>query len=139
MPSLNPDGFELSREGSCKLSHRRTAQNIDLNRNFPDQFRDPEWKTKGITSQASFQIAISSNRAFISSDDRMRFDNWVQKMAPETKAMIKWIENSNFVLSLNLHGGSVVASYPFDDNKNFKVEFNLYTSQILLQSIPQVT
>ena len=36
--------------------------------------------------------------------------------------MIKWIENSNFVLSLNLHGGSVVASYPFDDNKNFKLE-----------------
>ena len=57
-------------------------------------------------------------------------------MAPETKAMIKWIEHSNFVISLNLHGGSVVASYPFDDNKNFKVEFNrtiLYGPYMMLR------
>ena len=88
MPSLIlcylefPQALKFSKLGP---SHRKNAQNIDLNRNFPDQFRDPEWKTKRITSQ---------------------------KMAPETKSMIKWIENSNFILSLNLHGGSVVASYP---------------------------
>ncbi|KAK2831374.1 hypothetical protein Q7C36_016460 [Tachysurus vachellii] len=35
---------------------------------------------------------------------------------PENTAMMKWILNNKFVLSGNLHGGTVVASYPFDDS-----------------------
>lgn len=81
MPSMNPDGYEQATEGDCDgVIGRPNADDIDLNRNFPDHF-----------------YAV---------DD-----------APEneTRLVIKWIESNPFVLSANLHGGSLVANYPLDD------------------------
>ena len=87
MPSLNPDGFQKSREGYCMGGlGRNNYNNVDLNRNFPDQFNS--WNNYDLDSAQ-----------------------------PETKAMIKWIYENPFVLSANLHGGALVASYPFDSNK----------------------
>ena len=92
MPSLNPDGFEKSVEGKCQ-GWRNNANRVDLNRNFPDQFRDKKWLTERKT---------------------------IEPLEVETQAMVDWIEHSNFVLSLNLHAGSVVASYPFDDSRTMR-------------------
>lgn len=93
MPSMNPDGFENSVEGKCEskedFSGRENANRVDLNRDFPDQFDRR-------LSQLRKGISILNGRQ------------------NETVAMMTWISNEPFVLSGNLHGGAVVASYPYD-------------------------
>ncbi|XP_049879390.1 carboxypeptidase D isoform X2 [Pectinophora gossypiella] len=97
MPSLNPDGYEASVEGNCEslpnYVGRNNANGVDLNRDFPDQFD-------------TFESPLD--------------DFLYEGRQPETIAMIKWLFSKRFVLSGNLHGGAVVASYPYDDSSSGK-------------------
>ncbi|XP_065172246.1 carboxypeptidase D-like [Atheta coriaria] len=90
MPSMNPDGYENSQEGMCESKDRyvgrQNENNVDLNRDFPDQF------------------------------DPVRIGTILAGRQPETVAIMTWIISRPFVLSGNLHGGAVVASYPYDDS-----------------------
>jgi carboxypeptidase D len=65
---------------------RYNAKGIDLNRDFPDRF-----------------------------DQRIIEKLYGAKRQPETLAVMEWIKSNPFVLSANLHGGAVVASYPYDN------------------------
>jgi carboxypeptidase M len=84
MPSMNPDGFEVAKEGACDGGQGRyNARGFDLNRNFPDYFKQNNKRTQ-----------------------------------PETDAVKEWVSKIQFVLSGSLHGGALVASYPFDNTPN---------------------
>lgn len=103
MPSMNPDGFEVSREGECSSGPGRTnANGIDLNRNFPDFFA-PE-KYNPATEQ------------------------------PETHAVRLWTDKIPFVLSANLHGGALVASYPFDNQRKDGKSLSIRSYHVKLAS-----
>ncbi|CAI0396349.1 unnamed protein product [Linum tenue] len=78
LPSINPDGFALQRRGNAK--------NIDLNRDFPDQF-------------------------FPLNDD-------INTRQPETAAVMKWLGEIRFTGSATLHGGALVANYPWDGTRD---------------------
>lgn len=77
------------------LNGRANAHQIDLNRNFPGRF-DAQY------------VKLSDG-----DPRRMNRENVIQE--PETLALMTWMKQYPFVLSANLHGGSLVANYPYDD------------------------
>lgn len=46
------------------------------------------------------------------------------RIQPETYSIVNWLENNQFVISANFHGGSVVANYPWDNDVNSVVKDN---------------
>lgn len=66
----------------CEI-RRYNARGFDLNRNFPDYFKQNN-----------------------------------KRGQPETDAVKDWISKIQFVLSGSLHGGALVASYPYDNTPN---------------------
>ncbi|XP_067855524.1 carboxypeptidase M-like isoform X2 [Heptranchias perlo] len=55
------------------------------------------------------------------------FESTNSSLQPETMAVIKWILNKIFVLSISLHGGAVVASYPYDNKERDGIQSLSYS------------
>jgi len=88
MPTMNPDGYTAAKEGRCETPGSNVGRG---NKNYVDLNRD-------------FPDQFHS-----SNDEDIHRE-------PETIAMMQWISDNYFVLSANLHGGAVVASYPYDNS-----------------------
>merc|ERR1712223_2242895 len=103
MPSMNPDGWRTSTDDGGKdfLIGRTNANNMDLNRDFPDLDR----------------IAYSNE------EEHQEYNNHLMvyvkhldhKIQPETESVMKMIMENPFVISANMHGGDLVANYPYDE------------------------
>ncbi|KAM4603254.1 carboxypeptidase Z isoform 2-T2 [Polymixia lowei] len=108
LASMNPDGYELAASEGHLLNGwtngRTNAQNIDLNRNFPD-LTSILYRNRRSRHYRTDHIAIPDSY-------------WFGKVAPETYAVMKWIRSLPFVQSASLHGGELVISYPFDFSRH---------------------
>jgi len=100
LPSMNPDGWKISTDSGATdyLIGRNNANDVDLNRDFPD------------LDQIVFDGAIDNNHL-------LKLARMSHRMQPETESVIKMIMDTPFVLSANMHGGDLVANYPYDEGQ----------------------
>jgi len=108
MPSMNPDGWKIATSAGGKdyLLGRNNANNVDLNRDFPDLDR------------LVYQNSRKNNHLL----NKAKVDRRIQ---PETESVIKMIMDNPFVISANFHGGDLVANYPYDESRsNNPVEYS---------------
>ncbi|VEN50933.1 unnamed protein product [Callosobruchus maculatus] len=92
LPSLNPDGFAEAIEGLCRGNGGRYVK-VDPESSIPED-------------------TVDLNRNFPDPfyPSNLTFD------IPESTSLIKWMENKTFSLSAALHGGELVANYPYDSS-----------------------
>jgi hypothetical protein len=108
MPTLNPDGFEYEYKQTQHATGqgRLNANRIDLNRNFPP-----------IELEESLKKNVAKPKKQFNNHENVleKFNRYQNEFQPEIRAIIHWSLIYPFVLSGNLHGGALVANYPFDN------------------------
>ncbi|XP_053476967.1 probable carboxypeptidase X1 isoform X2 [Ictalurus furcatus] len=115
LPSFNPDGYEAAYEKGSELSGwalgRYSYEGIDMNHNFPD-LNNLMWDAQDL---ATDKKKVSNH--YIPMPEY--YTTTQAMVAPETRAVISWMQDIPFVLSANLHGGELVVTYPFDCTRDW--------------------
>lgn len=100
IPTLNPDGFDMKK--------RENALGIDLNRNFPDRFSQPDMNLSG-GEEIETQLLV----------------NWT-------------LDNGPFVSSLAFHEGALVANYPWDGTDDSKTRYEACPDDLTFKHLATV-
>ncbi|NXN85604.1 CPXM1 carboxypeptidase, partial [Bombycilla garrulus] len=90
---------------------RWTYEGIDLNHNFAD-LNTALWD-----AEDNDLVPHEFPNHYIPIPEYYTFAN--ATVAPETRAVIAWMQRYPFVLSANLHGGELVVTYPFDMSRTY--------------------
>lgn len=112
MPSMNPDGYEKAKSDSSK----------------------PSVKCSGVVGRANAK-GVDLNRNFPDQFSGEMSDE--SQLATETLLVKKWIDEVPFVLSANLHGGSLVANYPYDNRPDGKSDYSETPDDDVFRSLAQ--
>ncbi|XP_047004855.1 carboxypeptidase E-like [Schistocerca americana] len=129
LPSMNPDGWQLATDtgGTDYLIGRYNNNSVDLNRNFPDLDRVMFSYEQAHIDYNNHLLAQLQLRRLAEPCAKLKgqprdiyygFDSRCKKVQPETRAVMRLIMEVPFVLSANMHGGDLVANYPFDYSRS---------------------
>ena len=77
-----------------------------------------------VTGTSSLLLRYNKNGEDLNRNFPDAFENNSASIQPETQAVMNWIRNETFVLSANLHGGALVASYTFDNGNSGELVTN---------------
>ncbi|XP_038254937.1 probable carboxypeptidase X1 [Dermochelys coriacea] len=115
LPSMNPDGYETAYKLGSELAGwamgRWTYEGIDLNHNFAD-LNTVLWD-----AEDNELVPHKFPNHYLPIPEYYTFAN--ATVAPETRAVIDWMQKYPFVLSANLHGGELVVTYPYDMTRTY--------------------
>jgi len=112
MPSMNPDGYRTAvqvnivkgAKGYAPHTGRRNSKHRDLNRSFPDL----------TTTTYSYMInGVNGPNNHLPIPESYELEK-KKILVPEAVSVMNWIRRYPFVVSANLHGGALVANYPYD-------------------------
>jgi carboxypeptidase D len=110
MPSMNPDGRNSHSNFLFLLKiHSLGVLTLTLIIGYENSAAMECSKNKGRANAAGFDL----NRNFpdLFSCEKL-------SLQPETKHIIKWLDENKFILSANFHTGAVVVNYPYDNFVN---------------------
>lgn len=108
---MNPDGFAASSPQSCPNDGRPITRNFSQSRysTFYTYF-------VLILAKKLFVYRNNANSFDLNRNFPDTFNPHTKPLQPETKAIMEWLKSVPFIMSLGLHGGALVANYPYDSS-----------------------
>ena len=154
--TMNPDGWQRAVSNAWKtygqfyfrrledmllvsgvkdyLVGRTNANNIDLNRNFPDLVKYKfYYENIGLTNKTNLFFNETIKELI-----EVKSDCYNKPFQYETFAIIDWINSIPFVLSANLHDGSMVANYPYDNSYNDQQMYSSTPDDLLFRHLAKI-